>query len=84
MVTATTLGLVFAFDPAEKDVMVRPPRDASKPILSGLFMWRTAIVSIIFCVTVFGVFFWALGRGEALEHARTFAVDAIVALEIAC
>ena len=83
MVTGVTLGLVFAFDPAEPGVMQRPPRDPRAPILSGLLAWRTALVSALFCVVVFAVFFWAVKRGEEIEHARTFAVNAMVELEIA-
>ena len=83
MVTGVTLGLAFAFDPAEPGVMSRPPRDPHAPILSGLLVWRTALVSALFCVIVFVIFFWALRRGEELEHAQTFAVNAMVGLEIA-
>jgi magnesium-transporting ATPase (P-type) len=83
MVTGVTLGLVFAFDPAEPGVMERPPRDPRAPLLSGLLVWRTALVSALFCVAVFAVFFWALKRGEELEHAQTFAVNTMVGLEIA-
>ena len=83
MVTGVTLGLAFAFDPAEPGVMSRPPRDPRAPILSGLLVWRTALVSALFCVVVFVIFFWALRRGEELEHAQTFAVNAMVGLEIA-
>jgi magnesium-transporting ATPase (P-type) len=83
MVTSVALGLVFAFDPAEPGVMLRPPRDPRAPLLSGLLVWRTALVSVLFCVVVFAVFTWALRRGEELEHAQTFAVNAMVGLEIA-
>jgi len=83
MVTGVTLGLVFAFDPAEPGLMQRPPRDPRAPILSGHLAWRTALVSALFCAVVFAVFFWALKRGEEIEHAQTFAVNAMVGLEIA-
>ena len=58
-------------------------RDPRAPILSSLLAWRTALVSALFCVVVFAVFFWALKRGEEIEHAQTFAVNAMVGLEIA-
>jgi magnesium-transporting ATPase (P-type) len=83
MVTSVALGLVFAFDPAEPGVMQRPPRDPSAPLLSGLLVWRTALVSALFCAVVFAVFIWALRRGEEIQHAQTFAVNAMVGLEIA-
>ena len=83
MVTGVTLALAFAFDPAEPGVMERRPRDPRAPILSAHLVWRTALVSVLFCVVVFAVFFWALKRGEEIEHARTFAVNAMVGLEIA-
>jgi magnesium-transporting ATPase (P-type) len=83
MVTGVTLGLAFAFDPAEPGVMQRRPRDPRAPILSAHLVWRTALVSVLFCVVVFAVFFWALRRGEEVEHAQTFAVNAMVGLEIA-
>ncbi|HSV00760.1 MAG TPA: HAD-IC family P-type ATPase [Roseiarcus sp.] len=83
MVTSVALGLVFAFDPAEPGVMQRPPRDPRAPLLSGLLVWRTALVSALFCVAIFAVFTWALHRGEELQHAQTFAVNTMVGLEIA-
>ena len=83
MVTGVTLGLVFAFDPAEPGIMHRPPRDPRAALLSSLLVWRTAFVSALFCAVVFAVFTWALRRGEELEHAQTFAVNAMVGLEIA-
>ncbi len=83
MVSSVALGLVFAFDPAEPGVMRRPPRDSRAPLLSGLLVWRTALVSALFCAVVFAVFTWALRRGEEIQHAQTFAVNAMVGLEIA-
>ena len=58
-------------------------RRRAVPILSSLLVWRTALVSVLFCVLVFAVFFWALRRGEELQHAQTFAVNTMVGLEIA-
>jgi magnesium-transporting ATPase (P-type) len=35
MVTAVTLGLALAFEPAEEELMQRPPRPPDEPLLIG-------------------------------------------------
>ena len=37
MITTVTLGLALAFEPAEQDVMARPPRPPDEPLLSGFW-----------------------------------------------
>jgi magnesium-transporting ATPase (P-type) len=83
MVTATTLGLVLAFEAAEGDIMRRPPRPPAEPLLSGFLVWRVALVSALFCAGVFGIVAWSEWRGLPLEATRTAVVNAIVVLEIA-
>ncbi len=78
MVTAVTLALTLAFEPAEPDIMRRPPRNASTPILDGFLLWRIALVSSVLIVGTVGVFLWELQRGEPLEAARTAAINALV------
>jgi magnesium-transporting ATPase (P-type) len=82
MVTAVALGLVLAFEPAEPDVMRRPPRPADAPILSGFLVWRIVFVSLLFVLGAFGTFFWATARGLDIDTARTMVVNAIVVMEI--
>lgn len=78
MVTAVTLALTLAFEPAERDIMRRPPRNASLPILDGFLLWRIALVSSVLIVGTIGVFLWELQRGEPLEASRTAAINALV------
>ncbi len=78
MVTAVTLALTLAFEPPERQIMRRPPRNASAPILDGFLLWRIALVSSVLIVGTVGVFLWELARGEALEASRTAAVNALV------
>ncbi|MDJ0806695.1 MAG: cation-transporting P-type ATPase [Gammaproteobacteria bacterium] len=78
MVTAVTLALTLAFEPAERHIMQRPPRNASSPILDGFLLWRIALVSSVLILGTVGVFLWELARGEALEASRTAAVNALV------
>jgi magnesium-transporting ATPase (P-type) len=81
-VTAVTLGLVLAFEPAEPGVMRRAPRAPDAPLLSKFLVWRVGLVSFLFVGTALAVFFFALGRGDDLETARTLVVNVIVVLEI--
>jgi magnesium-transporting ATPase (P-type) len=83
MVTAVTLGLALAFEPAEPDSMRRPPRAAKAPLVSGFVLWRVGLVSALIVIGTFGMFAWAMRRGLSLEEARTIAVNTIVVLEIA-
>jgi len=82
LVTAACLGLTLAFEPTEADVMRRPPRRPSEPILSGFLVWRVAFVSCLVLLFVGGVFAWARDGGRDLETARTLATNTIVVLEI--
>jgi magnesium-transporting ATPase (P-type) len=82
MITAVTLALTLAFEPPERDVMRRPPRDPGEPLLSGLLIWRILFVSVIILVGTYGLFLWDIGRGSSIEHARTVAVNTLVMFEI--
>jgi magnesium-transporting ATPase (P-type) len=82
MVTAVALGLTLAFEPTEPDAMRRPPRAPGQPFLSGLLIWRVALVSVLFVIGAFGMFFWAKARGLPIEEARTIVVNTIVVMEI--
>jgi magnesium-transporting ATPase (P-type) len=83
MVTAVTLALALAFEPAEGDVMRRAPRRPHEPILSGFLIWRVAFVSAILLLGTFGLFVWERSQGAEVELARTVAVDVLVMVEVA-
>jgi magnesium-transporting ATPase (P-type) len=82
MITAVTLALALAFEPPEKNVMRRPPRDAGEPILSSHLIWRVAFVAVILLIGTFGLFQWDMKNGASIEHARTVAVNTLVMFEI--
>ena len=83
MVTAVALSLALAFERAEADVMSRPPRSRSAPLLNGAMLWQIAFVSALILVGTFGIFEWQLRRGADIETARTSAVNTLVGFEIA-
>ena len=82
MITAVTLALSLAFEPAESAVMKRPPRAADEPILSRFMLWRILFVSLIMVCGVFGLFLWERTQGTEIETARTVAVNMLVVFEV--
>jgi magnesium-transporting ATPase (P-type) len=82
MVTSSTLGLALAFEPAEDGIMQRRPRSPGESLLSGFFVWRVMLVSILMMSGALGLFLWELSEGNSLETARTMAVNAIVVAEM--
>ncbi|CAG0946162.1 H+-transporting ATPase [Gammaproteobacteria bacterium] len=82
MVTSSTLGLALAFEPAEAGIMERRPRPPGESLLSGFFVWRVIMVSVLMMTGALGLFLWELSLGNRLEAARTMAVNAIVVAEM--
>jgi magnesium-transporting ATPase (P-type) len=82
MVTAVTLSLALAFEPAERTIMTRPPRDPREPLLSGFLVWRVILVSSLLVAAVFGLFMVQKAMGADVATARTVAVNALVMGEI--
>jgi len=82
MVSSVGLAIALAFEPAEADVMQRPPRPANEPMLSAFLVWRIIFVSALFVSGIFGIFLWTHSNGATLEEARTYAVNTLVVMEI--
>ncbi|SDN18037.1 cation-transporting P-type ATPase [Vreelandella arcis] len=78
MVVAVTLGLALAFEGAEKDIMIRPPRDPDASLLDLFLLWRVVFVSLLLLLGVFGMFGWILHHGGSEMLARTGAVNMLV------
>ena len=83
MVGAVALALALAFEPAEANVMQRPPRRPDAPIVPVLVIWRIALVSLLFTAGVFGQFQLALWQGVDVETARTMTVNTLIVMEVA-
>ncbi len=82
MTTAVALGLALAMEPRESDVMVRPPRDPSTPLLTRPLIGRIALVSVLMVIGAFGLFHAELAGGASDEQARTVAVNVFVMIEL--
>jgi len=82
MITAVTLALALAFEPAEPDIMQRPPRSPREPLLSRFMAWRLLFVSLLMVTGTLGLFLWERLQGADIETARTVAVNTLVVAEI--
>ena len=82
MVSSVLLAMTLAFEPAERDVMARPPRPRDEPIMSPFVLWRVAFVSTLFMAGIFGKFTLAEAQGSSVEEARTIAVNTLIAMGI--
>lgn len=78
MVVAVTLALALAFEPAEPGVMRRPPRQAKAALLSGAFLRRITLVSVLIGGCAMLLFQVAVNQGFSLAYARTITVTALV------
>ena len=81
MVTAVTLGIALAFEASEADIMQRPPRERSEPLLSRSLVWHIVLVAALILMGVFGIFRFAINQGHSVEIARTMAMNTLVAMQ---
>lgn len=81
-VTAVTLALALAFEPAEQGVMSYSPRPPDEPLITRVLAIRILYVSLLMIVVTFLVFEWELSRGSSIELARTSAVNMLVVSEL--
>jgi cation-transporting P-type ATPase F len=82
MTTAILLGLMLVFEPKEKDLMRRPPRNPQQPILTAGLLMRTALVTLIMATGAIGLFFWHRAQNDLLEEARTVVVNVVVMVQM--
>lgn len=82
LVSAGTLGVALAFERSEIDSMRRPPHPVNAAVLDRDLVWHVVLVSGLFFAAIYGVFNYAIDRGDSLEEARTLAVNTLIILKI--
>jgi Ca2+-transporting ATPase len=70
-------SIAFENEPAESDVMQRPPRDASAPLFGGATLWLALLQGMGVLAAVLAAFAWAGPRLPEPE-ARAFAFATLV------
>lgn len=82
MTTAVALGLMLAFEPKEPEIMERPPRDPSKPLLTWDLVVRILLVSTVLVAGSWWMFRWELRNAASVGAARTAAMNLFVMVEV--
>jgi Ca2+-transporting ATPase len=70
--------VALAFEPGEKGVLLRPPRNPREGIMSRILIERTVLVSLLISIGVLFEFWSALDQGLSLEKSRTIAMTVMV------
>jgi P-type Ca2+ transporter type 2C len=78
LVTNGLQDVALAFEPAEKDVLKRKPRDPREGIMSRLMYERSLLVGVLISLGVIFNFYCALREEVSLERARTVAMTTMV------
>jgi Ca2+-transporting ATPase len=78
LVTNGLQVLALTFEPGEKGVVLRPPRDPKEGVMSPVLLQRTVMIGTLIAAGVLYSFHHALAIGEHLEQARTIAVTTMV------
>jgi Ca2+-transporting ATPase len=78
LVTNGLQDVSLAFEPGEKGIIDRPPRDPKEGIMSRLLVERTVLVGLVISIGIVWNYVTALQEGASLEKARTIAVTTMV------
>ena len=71
LVTSGIQDKPLAVEPAEEDVLRRPPRPPSEPVFNRLMIERTAVVAVVMAGLGFGAFLSMLNAGWSEGEARS-------------
>jgi Ca2+-transporting ATPase len=83
-VNLTTDGLpalALGVEPAEPDLMERPPRDPNEPVFAGAVLKALSAMSILIFAGLMPIFYW-YWQNEGVEKAQTMALATLVVYEL--
>lgn len=83
LVTAVTLSLALAYEPAEPGVMSRPPRAPGGSVISARALRHVVIVSLLIGGATLAVFFIERARGTDYAVSQTTAVTMLALGQLA-
>jgi len=83
MVTAVTLSLTLAAEPAEPDIMQRSPRPSGGSLIDSSMLRLVAVVSVLIAGATLLSFTYARNQGLSLAESQTMAVNTLALAQAA-
>ena len=77
-----TSATVFEAEPADPDLMRRPPRDPRESLISGRVIAPVLAEGLLIWVGILGLYLWALNDGRSIEAARSLSLAALVCAQL--
>jgi magnesium-transporting ATPase (P-type) len=81
LVTNGIQDVALAFEPAEGDELLRPPRSPREPIFNRLMVERVIVSAMVIGIVAFFLFQLLLTRGYTLDEARNGTLLLMVLFE---
>ncbi|XBH22660.1 HAD-IC family P-type ATPase [Jonesiaceae bacterium BS-20] len=83
MISAVTLSLALAYEPAEHSIMARPPRDVNARLVDRPAIAQILFISILIGVATLIIFIAEFNNGATLAQAQTAAVTMLALAQLA-
>ena len=71
-------SVVFEVEPAEKNVMVRPPRNPAEPLFDRRTVVLSLLQGVVVLLTVMTVFLFCLYQGRTADETRTLTFVTLI------
>ena len=81
LVASGVQDLALAFEPGDKSVLLRPPRNPNEGIMSKLLLQRSVLVGLFISIGVILIYYISLNSGQSIEVSRTLAVTTMVVFQ---
>jgi magnesium-transporting ATPase (P-type) len=85
LIVAIACGIPLIWEPKEKGILERPPRDQNERLYNPFCLKRVGLVGVVETImvfTMFLIFYRAMGSSEAyLSQAQTIAFTTIILIE---
>jgi Ca2+-transporting ATPase len=72
----------LAFEPGERDILEKPPRDPREQVMSPLLWERTVVAGIVMATGTFALFVWEYTTTDSLVLAQTVALTTMVVFQM--